>query len=46
MLWPCDVCAGVKVSTPSDYTRVLPSGETVVPSKVRSNTVPCCSVCL
>ena len=26
---------GVKISTPSEYTRVLPSGETVVPSKVK-----------
>lgn len=26
---------GVKVSTPSDYTKVLPSGETIVPSKVK-----------
>jgi hypothetical protein len=25
----------VKVSTPSDYTKVLPSGETIVPSKVK-----------
>lgn len=26
---------GVKISTPSDYTKVLPSGETVTPSKVK-----------
>lgn len=26
---------GVKISTPSDYVRVLPSGETITPSKVK-----------